>query len=101
MCILLFVQKNYITFDLNLVNNINTELDKYRSANSFICKADQCSLYIGNSEDSFGILQMNVRSISKNFDHLLAILCTINITPDVIVLSECWVSKFFFVLIFF
>lgn len=36
---------------------------------------------------------MNVRSISKNFDHLLAILCTINITPDVIVLPECWVSK--------
>lgn len=57
--------------------------------------SSQCSVVLNNTtgSDSLCILCLNIRSIYCNFDLLLSFITTIDITVDVIVLTECWTKK--------
>lgn len=75
------------------INNINQDLDNLNLENSFSCDPHECIKYINSADSSIKLLHINIRSVNKNFDSLLALLGSINIDFDLIVLTECWLSK--------
>src|SRR5437867_5087038 len=48
--------------------------------------------HLNNFPDSMSILQINCRSLSKNFDHLKNLLCNFQNKPSLISLSETWIK---------
>lgn len=75
------------------INNINEDLDNINLDNSFSCDPHDCTKYINKIDSSIKLLHINIRSINKNFDNLLTLMCLTNINFDIIVLTECWLSK--------
>lgn len=39
------------------------------------------------------LLQVNIRSMDKNFDDFLLIFARLNISFDIIIFSECWINE--------
>lgn len=76
--------------DLNMVSN---DIEQISVSESFVCAPEQVSHHINSNSIGLKICHVNIRSINCNFDHLLILLQRININLDVIVLSECWLSK--------
>lgn len=77
--------------DLNL--NTIREVEEISISSSYICSPELCTTYISNNFKSIKIFHTNIRSINKNLDDLLVLLKRTNIFFDVIILSECWLSK--------
>ena len=75
------------------LNIINTELDALSVSKSFKCLPQNISQYITEPDNGLKILHMNIRSINKNFDELSVLTELLGFQCDVIVLSECWLSK--------
>lgn len=46
-----------------------------------------------NKLNSFYVIHQNIRSIRSNFDSLVAEISTMNVFPDVIILSEVWINE--------
>ena len=44
-------------------------------------------------DDDFIILNLNIRSFDKNFDLFIAFISSADVNPDIIVLSETWLSE--------
>lgn len=78
---------------MDSLKNINDDLDNLGLGNSFLCNPKDCAGYFVASESNIKILHMNIRSVKKNFDQLQALICLTKINIDVIVLTECWLSK--------
>lgn len=60
------------------------------------CKLfDSLYSYVQDTCDQFNftIFHQNIRSINKNFDKLVAYLSTVDGKPDIIVLTEAWLSE--------
>ena len=74
--------------------NLVEKIDSVCEYESRICDPDKCSLLIGNNRHNFKIFIQNIRSINCNFDGLLALLSLVNVNPDVILLTECWLSNY-------
>ena len=75
--------------DINF-NNIDTLV----GTNSYRSEPENCNRIISTYfSNSFNILTQNIRSISANFAGLLTLLCRINLQHDLIVLTECWLSR--------
>ena len=75
--------------DLNL---IGTEIDRVTVSDCFVCSPENSSNYL-KPENSLKVLHVNIRSINCNFDNLLVLISRLSFTLDVILLSECWLSK--------
>lgn len=72
--------------------DINQDLDNLNFEN-LSCDPHECIKYLNSANSSIKLFHMNIRSVNKNFDNLLALIKLINIDFDVIVLTECWLSK--------
>lgn len=74
---------------------IANDIDQLTVFNSYITSPEQCNTYLTNVTDSLKIIHLNIRSLDNttNFNNLLILLKRISINIDVIVLSECWLSK--------
>lgn len=83
---------------LDLVNN--NLLQEMDSAAPIDCKyqddPSKCAsiLEYKNNHNGLTVLSLNIRSIHKNMDLFLAFLSSFDIKIDVIVLTECWTSKY-------
>lgn len=76
------------------INNINQDLDNNLNLeNSFSCDPHECIKYINKADSGILLLHINIRSVNKNFDNLLTLLTLINVDFDMIILTECWLSK--------
>lgn len=75
------------------INYISEEIDAIGTQRSLICKPEQCPSILCSSSGSIKILHLNIRSINRNVDELRLFLVTIEILPEVIILSECWLRK--------
>lgn len=75
-------------FDINTITN---ELDSISTTQSCICKPERCSELL--NKKSVNILHINIRSVNHNFDEFTVLLSNLSIIPEIIVLSECWLSK--------
>lgn len=76
--------------DLNQVNN---DIEQISVSDSFICPPEDISKYIKHDSSGLKIFHVNIRSINKNFNNLLVLLHRINPSIDIIILTECWLSK--------
>jgi hypothetical protein len=72
---------------------IINEIESIQVSDSFICSPEQCNLHVPQPSNMLKIFHVNIRSITKNFKMLLPLLHRINIQLDVIILTECWLSK--------
>lgn len=75
------------------LNNIYPDLEDITSSSSYKSSVVECYKYIGKNSKTLTLLHLNVRSINKNFDSLRLLLCALNIQCDILILSECWLSK--------
>ena len=71
--------------DANLFNLYNFET-------SFL-SANEAQKQLENCKQNFSILNINIRSISKNFDNFKILLQQLNFTFKVICISETWCKK--------
>lgn len=76
--------------DLELILN---GLDAIGTTQSYICNPDQCSNILNDTSNTISLLHVNIRSVNRNIDELAVFLHAINIQPEVITLTECWLSK--------
>lgn len=60
---------------------------------SFLCSPSDCFSELRNYNSRIRIFHMNIRSLNRNHNELLVLLTEIKCTVDVIVLTECWLSK--------
>lgn len=72
--------------------SVRDDLEGLGESNSCQCTPRECYGLIGK-QDQIKIFHMNIRSINCNFNELLVLLAEIRSTIDVIILSECWLSK--------
>lgn len=75
------------------MNRIASELEALHKSQAYICAPDDCISFTIKINSPFSILHQNIRSINKNIDQLVAFLSLIKVNCDIIVLSECWLSK--------
>ncbi|KAL0880691.1 hypothetical protein ABMA27_001907 [Loxostege sticticalis] len=75
------------------MNNLTNDFDETLSIDCHLLdNVESCVRYLG-PEHSFTCLTFNIRSIQHNFDSFLVTLKRLNISLDVIVLTECWLSE--------
>lgn len=77
----------------NIIENVIGDLDNLVISKIYKCAPDKCADFINVSISGLKILHLNIRSINRNFNELLVLLSLIKINCDVIVLTECWLSK--------
>lgn len=73
--------------------SITQDIENLNLAESFICSPEEIGQYLRYGNSSFKLLHINIRSINCNFDGLLLLLHRIQSHLDIIILSECWLSK--------
>lgn len=72
---------------------INKDLELISPSKSYICLPEEINNYLKSDSASLKLLHLNIRSINRNFNSLLVLLHRIKYQLDIIVLSECWLSK--------
>lgn len=81
---------------MNNDNDILSEdLDHIKISSSYCCSPENCHMYIPKIKFQLKIFHLNIRSIGNtvNFNLFIASLSRLNINMDILVLSECWLSK--------
>lgn len=75
------------------INTINNDLDSLSISKSYKCPPESCSQYLRNPTKNLNILHLNIRSIHKNFDEVPLLMRRLGFHCDILVFSECWLSK--------
>lgn len=76
------------------IMDITPELDNLSVSRAYMSTYGECHKLVNFSTNSkFSVIHMNVRSVTKNFDQFRVLLCSLKISCDIIILSECWLSK--------
>ncbi|KAG7295150.1 hypothetical protein JYU34_022109 [Plutella xylostella] len=77
--------------DDNFTLNTNI-LDNLANPSALVCCPEDCPKYLTTMDKSLTILTQNIRSAWCNFDSFSTVLARIGLLPDVVVLTECWLS---------
>lgn len=75
------------------MNDLAVELDNLAVSESLMCEIEDCKKLIRYPEECLTILTQNVRSMAKNFDSFVITLKRLSFNCDVLVLTECFLSK--------
>lgn len=78
--------------DSNIINLIES-VDSILVSKALACDVDSCHLNIPPSSDYLSIIAQNIRSINANFSGFEVLLSRLKINCDILVLTECWLSK--------
>lgn len=75
--------------------NVSSEIDLVSVGKSYKCSPENASCFLTNPNHYLKTFHVNIRSIgnSVNFENLQILLDRIKFGLDIIVLSECWLSK--------
>ncbi|CAK1602723.1 unnamed protein product [Parnassius mnemosyne] len=76
-----------------LLDNISDDIDSVSVSKSMICTPETLVNHINQAGNSLTVFHTNIRSVTCNFDALAILLERICIQCDVLVLTECWLSK--------
>lgn len=76
-------------------DNINNELESLSVSKSYQCIPEQCKLILKEykRQHSLKTLHLNIRSIERNIDEAKILLTRLNFDCDVLIFTECWLSK--------
>lgn len=73
--------------------NMCDEIESICPSEAFQCKPEQCKLFLTHHKNSLKILHLNIRSIQRNFNDAMILLTRLGLECDIIVFTECWLSK--------
>lgn len=69
------------------------ELDNISVASAHYCDIQTCNSLNKSFVSSLNIFSLNIRSIYKNLESLLAQIATFSFSTDIIILTECWLVE--------
>lgn len=69
------------------------KIDEISLSKSQFCYPEECPSLISGANSQIKILSQNIRSISCNMPGFHTLLARMETEPDVIVLTECWLSQ--------
>lgn len=72
---------------------VANEIDQVSLCNWYICSPETSLQYLNTTVHDLKLLHTNIRSLNCNFDKLLLFLSRLSYVPDIIILTECWLSK--------
>lgn len=75
------------------INTIADDIEGVGTSKSLVCSPEETILHVTNATELFKVMHVNIRSINCNFNSLLVLLNRLKHRLDLIVLSECWLSK--------
>lgn len=78
---------------IDTVSSLSAELEEITVSQAFVCRPDQCLNYLMSDIKTLKVFHINICSINRNFDQCRALIELIDISMDIIVCSECWLSK--------
>lgn len=78
---------------MDSINTILNNVDNISPSTSQLCAPEDCKTLIKYPANKLKILTQNIRSVSCNFTGFLLLLSRIEICPDIIVLTECWLTS--------
>lgn len=73
------------------ITNIINDIDSHTVSRSLVCSPENVQQNLTGK--TFNILHTNIRSINCNYDSLITLVTRINVPCDVIILTECWLSR--------
>lgn len=73
------------------VNAISEDIENVSISNSLSCSPESCAKHL--NKFPLKIIHLNIRSINCNFDKLQVLLHRTKVQFDIIILSECWLSR--------
>lgn len=76
-----------------MTNRLIDDLDNFSVSESSACEVERCKQYLASYTNPITIITQNIRSLFKNFDNFIIFHQRLEITCDIIVLTECWLSK--------
>lgn len=79
--------------DSSTTEQIIEDLELLSVSKCLSCSPESCGKFIRTNNKTLTVLQVNIRSINRNFGEFLALLARIQVSCDVLVLTECWLSK--------
>lgn len=81
------INNNISDIFADIDNNVNV-------GDSFVVdEPELCGGYVDTSESNFSIVTQNICSINHNFDDFKILLNRLQLNEDLVVLTECWLSK--------
>lgn len=78
---------------MNETLNTLNELDNIEIACAFRCDIENIDKQITITKSDFTLLNQNITSVYCNFDDFLLTLANLTFTPDIIILTECWLCE--------
>ena len=83
-----------IKIKIDDTSNIINDLENVSVSKSFVCSPELCHTYTPKGK-SLTILHTNIRSLGNdtNFNNMILLIERISMTIDIIIVSECWLSK--------
>lgn len=91
-----FMTPIFLNPNMDDILNINNELEDWEVSNSCLCLPENCPKHLcarNRNKNSISVLHVNIRSINCNFDALCVFLQRLDFQCDLIILTECWLSK--------
>lgn len=77
---------------MDSTNILIEEIEQISVSESIVCSPEDASYHVIKPA-GLNILHVNIRSINCNFDSFLTLLHRLTFQLDVLILSECWLSK--------
>lgn len=69
------------------------DLDSFSVSESKVCNVEDCKHLLPSGDKALTLLTQNIRSISRNMNGFEVLLQDLDVSCDIIVLTECWLSK--------
>ncbi|KAJ8720281.1 hypothetical protein PYW07_012324 [Mythimna separata] len=76
-----------------MTNHLICDLDSFSVSESKICNIEDCKYHLPSSDKTLTLLTQNIRSINRNMTGFEVLLQDLDLSCDIIVLTECWLSK--------
>lgn len=76
-----------------MTNQLLSDLDRFSVSENIICNIDECKYVLPTWEKTLILLTQNIRSINRNMNGFELLLQNLDISSDIIVLTECWLSN--------
>lgn len=84
---------SFLNVTMDDINRLINDIEQISVSDSAICSPEAVDNFISNTNNSLNVLHVNIRSINCNFDSLQILIHRLSVRIDVIILSECWLSK--------
>ncbi|KAJ8732469.1 hypothetical protein PYW07_015068 [Mythimna separata] len=76
-----------------MTNQLIYDLDSFSVSESKVCNVGDCKHLLPSGDKTLTLLTQNIRSINRNLTGFEVLLQDLDVSCDILVLTECWLSK--------